>query len=361
MTRWDDELVQHGFFNRVAQLAPGLVFYFGSSAVPAITGAVEKIIHNVSLAYLALMAMLAVGALLSAANSIYEQRPGARNRPIKGYLQVARIVIYIIGAIIIVATLMERSPLLLLSGFGAMTAVLILVFQDTLLSLVASIQISGNNMVRVGDWIEMPGYDADGDVVDIALHTVKVQNWDKTITTIPTHKLITESFRNWRGMQQSGGRRIKRSICLDIGTVRFLTPTETSNFQRFGLLRDYVDRKEQQLDRHNQSLEAIDSDVVNARRLTNLGTFRAYVYAYLRNHAEIHQGMTILVRQLAPGPDGLPLEVYAFTATTDWNEYERIQADIFDHILAIAPQFGLKIFQRPSGDDLRSLAGTADL
>jgi miniconductance mechanosensitive channel len=240
-----------------------------------------------------------------------------------------------------------------------MAAVLMLIFQDTLLSLVASVQISSNDMVRVGDWIEMPQLNADGDVIDIALHTVKVQNWDKTITTIPTKRMITESFKNWRGMNDAGGRRIQRALLIDQNSVRFFSPAERERLHRFALLRDYLDDKEREIGEWNARLEAQGRDPVNARRLTNLGTFRIYVDSYLRNHPGIHQGMTTLVRQRNPGPTGLPLEIWCFTNTTVWGEYEAIQSDIFDHLLAIIPEFGLRIFQTPGGADIRGLGDAA--
>ena len=316
---------------------------YGAQWVPGIPDGMLQVIENIALAYMALMIMLAVGALMDAANDIYEQYPIAKDRPIKGYLQVTKIILYCIGAILVVAALLDRSPLLLLSGFGAMTAVLMLVFRDTILSLVASIQLIGNDMVRVGDWIEMPECNADGDVIDVALHTVKVQNWDKTITTIPTHKLITASFRNWRGMSESGGRRIKRSLLLDQNSIRFLTDEETAKFNRFALLKNYIETKQQELSTVNAALNSGEATNVNQRRLTNIGTFRAYIVNYLRNRSDINESMTFLVRQLPPGADGLPIEIYIFTKTTAWVAYESIQADIFDHLLAIIPEFGLRV------------------
>ncbi|MCH8221760.1 MAG: mechanosensitive ion channel, partial [Proteobacteria bacterium] len=272
-----------------------------------------------------------------------------------GYVQIAKIILYCIGAILVISTLLDRSPLLLLGSFGALTAVLMLVFRDTILSLVASVQLIGNDMVRVGDWIEMPGCSADGDVIDVALHTVKVQNWDKTITTIPTHKLISESFRNWRGMSESGGRRIKRSLLLDQNSIRFLTDEETAKFERFALLENYITTKRQELSTDNTDLSGDEAAAVNLRRLTNIGTFRAYIVSYLRGRADISDTMTFLVRQLPPGADGLPIEIYIFTNTTEWVSYEAIQADIFDHLLAIIPEFGLRVYQKPSGMDVRAL------
>ena len=237
-----------------------------------------------------------------------------------------------------------------------MTAVLLLVFKDTILSLVASVQLTAQDMVRVGDWIEMPQFGADGDVVDVQLHTVKVQNWDKTITTIPTHRLITDSFKNWRGMSQSGTRRIKRAVHIDLSSVRFHSADEVSYFERFALLKDYIANKQRELDEYNAGLATAVDDAVNQRRLTNIGTFRAYTLNYLRNHPKIHPDATLIVRQLAPGPEGVPLEIYCFTNTTAWSEYEDIQSDIFDHLLAIVPEFGLRLYQKPAGSDLAGFA-----
>ena len=354
--KWDDILLQFKVLTRAVRAVPGLVFYFGVPFLPGLDETLSTLIRNVALAYVTLMMTLALSALLSAVNAIYSQYPIAKERPIKGFVQIAKIVVYILGGVVAVATLMDRSPVVLLTGFGAMTAVLMLVFRDTILSLVASVQLSSLDMVRVGDWIEMPQLNADGDVVDVALHTVKVQNWDKTITTIPTHKLITESFKNWRGMSESGGRRIKRSIKIDVDSVRFLTEDEVDRFRQFKLLRAYVDRKQAELAEYNQALG--DTANVNLRRLTNIGTFRAYLYDYLKNHPQINHNMTLLVRQLQPSEAGIPIEIYCFTASTAWSVYESVQADIFDHILAQCPEFGLRVYQAPSGADLRALRRT---
>jgi miniconductance mechanosensitive channel len=289
---------------------------------------------------------------------VYEKREVARSRPIKGYVQLAQIVLSVIGIILIIAMLIDRSPLLLLSGLGAMTAVLLLVFKDTVLSFVASLQLIGQDMVRVGDWIEMPQAGADGDVIDVALHMVTVQNWDKTITRVPTYRLISESFKNWRGMNESGGRRIKRSIVLDLTSIRFLDDDTIEHLRGFSLLHDYIVSKQAALIEANAHVA--DGLVVNRRRLTNIGCFRAYVLAYLQHHAGVHQGMTILVNQLDPGPQGLPLQLYCFTSTVDWIAHENIKGDIFDHLLAILPEFGLTAFQQPAGADFRALLAPSD-
>jgi len=351
---WDDAFTQHGLFVRLARIPAALVVYYGLGVGFDLPEPIVTVARNVAMAYIVLMISLAASSLLSAANAIYEQHPIAKDRPLKGFVQLGKIALFIISGVLIVAILIERSPVLLLSGLGAMTAVTMLIFKDTILSLVASVQLASLDMVRVGDWIEMPSCGADGDVVDIALHTIKVQNWDKTITTIPTHKLIANSFKNWRGMSMSGGRRIKRALFIDVSSIRFLGDEEVEQFKRFALLRDYIVEKEAELARYNDSVGKTSNE--NLRRLTNIGTFRAYVLNYLRSHAKIHTGFTLLVRQLQPGPQGLPLEIYAFTSDTDWGIYEDVQSDIFDHLLAIVPNFGLRVFQEPSGEDISAIA-----
>ncbi len=342
----------------LATIIPLLIVSRGIRMVPHLLEEVVTVTTNVMQALMILSVAMAVRWGLNYANELYERRLEARSVPIKGYVQVLKIIVFCAAAILMIAVLIEQSPLLLLSGLGAMAAVLLLVFKDTILSLVASIQLTSNDMLRVGDWIEMPSMGADGDVVDIALHTIKVQNFDKTITTIPTHNLISDAFRNWRGMSESGGRRIKRALMLDQNSVRFLTEDEVASMKRFRLLDGYIARKQEEIAAWNAHELSSDSDAINARRITNIGTFRAYVIAYLKSHPKIaSDGFTLLVRQLEPGPQGLPLEIYCFTDTVKWGEYEAIQADIFDHMLAILPEFGLRIFQEPSGLDLTGLSG----
>ncbi len=337
------------------RVVPAIIIHQGISSVPHLAPGVVTLIQNVAGAFMIVAVAIGIGAGLDMANAIYARSPRAHRRSIKGYLQVLKIVIYAIATILVIAALIDRSPLLLLSGLGALAAVLMLVFKDTILSLVASVQLNSNDMLRVGDWIEMPQVNADGDVIDIALHTVKVQNWDKTITTIPTWRLISESYRNWRGMQESGGRRIKRALLIDQTSARFLTEDERDRMRRFLLIDDYLADKSAEMADWNAKLVAAGRDPVNMRRSTNIGAFRAYVQNYLENHSGIRQDMTLLVRQLQPTETGLPLEIYAFTATTAWAEYEAIQGDIFDHLLAILPEFGLRLFQSPSGADFSQL------
>jgi miniconductance mechanosensitive channel len=356
--QWDDRLVDAKLFTRLAYLAPALVMVYGADWIPDLNETVSILIRRLSAAAIALVIALSISSFLNAVGEIYSGLSAYRSRPIKGYLQLVKLAIGIVAVVVIITTLFDKSPLIFLSGLGAMTAVLLLVFKDTILSLVASVQLTGNDMIRVGDWIEMPKYGADGDVVDIALHTVKVQNWNKTITTIPTHRLIEDSFKNWRGMTLAGGRRIKRSIFIDANTIRFLEPNEIEAFEKYTLLRDYIDQKRRDIETYNAS--GRDRTInANIRRLTNVGTFRAYIYSYLKNHPQIHRNLTLLVRQLDPTPQGLPIEIYCFTTTTDWNAYEDIQSDMIDHLFAVAPDFGLHTFQNPSGQDFKRLVGTS--
>ncbi len=352
---WDDALVEHKVFARLAQIIPAIIVSGGIELVPDLREADVAVVRNLAGAYMILVIILTLTATLSAANHVYESRPMARHRPIKGFVQLAQLAIYILGAILVIAALIDRSPVILLSGLGAMTAVLLIVFRDTLLSLVASLQLTGQDMIRVGDWLEVPQFGADGDVIDVALYTVTVQNWDKTITKVPTHRLISGSFKNWRGMSESGGRRIKRSINVDFNSIRFLTDEEVHRFKNFALLQGYINAKEAELNAYNKALDAPGESGVNLRRLTNIGTFRAYIYNYLKHHPKIHDRMTLIVRQLQPGTEGLPIEIYCFSNDIDWAAYEGIQADIFDHIGAIAPEFGLRLYQRLAGADLAGL------
>lgn len=339
--------------SRVAQVVPALILSAGIAYVPDLPETVITVIRNVAIAYIALTIARAFSAAMASVNEIYMRRPDSHLKPIKGYLQIAQIIIYLIAAILIIAALIDKSPVILLSGIGAMGAVTLLVFQDTILSFVASIQLSSNDMIRVGDWIEMPQLNADGDVIDMALHTVRVQNWDKTITTIPTKRLITESFKNWRGMQEAGGRRIKRSLFIDQTSIDFINAEQLQGLSKLSLLKDYLNTKQAEIDDWNRDLVSQGKDPMNSRQMTNIGTFRAYVKNYLMHHPNVHQGMTLMVRQLSPTPQGLPLEIYCFTNDIRWEYYEGIQSDIFDHLYAILPRFGLGVFQEPSGGDIR--------
>lgn len=348
-----EQFQRFGFIARLANIIPALVIIVGIRFVPGLPEAITVVTLNIASALIVLSLAMAFSNLLDMANEVYQRRPDAAARPIKGYLQVLKIVVYAVAALLMIATMLDRSPLILLSGLGALAAVLMLIFQDTILSLVASVQIASNDIVRLGDWVEMPQLNADGDVVDIALHTVKIQNWDRTITTVPTKRFISDSFKNWRGMQESGGRRVKRAIYLDQTSVRFLSTDEIKHLSELYLLSAYLESKQQEIAVWNSNLAERSQQPANTRRITNLGTFRAYVENYLRNHPRVHQGMTLIVRHLSPTPQGLPLEVYCFTNTVEWAAYEGIQSDIFDHLLSILPEFDLRIFQEPSGADMQ--------
>lgn len=314
-----------------------------------------EIIAKLTAVFTIIMVVMGVSQVTKIINNIYNKKEVSRERPIKGYLQTVEIVAYLLGIIFIIASLAERSPLILLSGLGAATAILLLVFRDSILSLVAGMQLTMNGSIRVGDWIEMPQFNADGEVLEIALHNVKVQNWDKTITMIPAHKFLENSFKNWRGMQESGGRRIKRSIHLDLTSIRFLTQEDIHKFMQIALLKDYLLQKQIELSEANSIVNSGLEGGVNFRRLTNVGTFRAYVKEYLKRHPKINQNMTIMVRQMSPEAEGLPLEIYVFASDTRWVIYEDIQADIFDHLLSALPEFGLRMYQHPAGSDVRAI------
>ncbi len=363
---WDDHIVERKVFRRLAHVVPAVVVYLGIGSALGVTpasveadpGAVSAILwtfaRRLAAAYLVLAVVRAFKGFLDATNDIYsETYAEAKSRPIKGYLQVVSLVAHLAAGVVIVAVLAGLSPLFFLSGLGALAAVLMLVFRDTILSLVASVQMASNDMIRIGDWVSVPQANCDGEVIDIALHTVKVQNWDKTISTIPTHRFITESFKNWRGMSESGGRRIKRSLRIDMGSVRFLSDEEIGELSRREVLRDYMRERREEIDRYNAAKVASgDPSVVpEIRRLTNLGTFRAYVQRYLETHPQTHKEMTLLVRQLEPGPQGVPIEMYCFSNDTAWANYEGFQADVFDHLISILPEFGLRAFQAPTGKD----------
>ncbi len=358
--------------SRLANIIPAVVLAAGASMIPGIHALTATLIRNLSSAFIVLAFSLALSRALDLLDLFYRKRPDAAERPIKGYLQLIKICVWTGAVFLMIAMLINRSPLILFSGLGAMAAVLILIFQDTILSVVAAMQISSNDMVRIGDWIEMPSQNADGCVTEIALHTIKVQNWDKTISTLPIRKLITDSFKNWRGMYESGGRRIKRSLYIDQRSVRFLEESEIRKLEEFVLLNSYLEGKRRELAEWNARLAAEGAKPINGRRITNLGSFRAYVEQYLRNNHRINQDMLLLVRQLPPGVTGIPLEIYCFTRDVQWIAHEETQSDIFDHLLAILPVFGLRVFQQcsdtsgmvplppPSGSDWREFLHPED-
>ena len=354
-TQWDDVILRKKVFNRLAHLAPAIVIYM-SIAIP-FTG-YEWIITLISgfvLIYMIIMGILALDAFLNASLAIYTTYEVSNRIPIKGFIQVFKLIIYFTSGIFIISILLNKTPIYLFSSLGALTAVLMFIFKDAILGFVAGIQLSANRMVANGDWIAMPKYGADGEIIEIALTTVKVQNWDKTITTIPTYALITDSFKNWRGMEESGGRRIKRSISLDMNTIHFCTEDMLDRFSKIQYISDYIEKKKIEVQENNTLKQVDNSSLVNGRRMTNIGTFRAYVEAYLSNHPMINMEMTFLVRQLAPTEHGLPIEIYVFSKDQEWANYESIQANIFDHILAVVPEFDLRVFQDPSGMDFKKL------
>ena len=356
-TQWDDIILQAKVFDRLAYLAPGLIVYVGASYMFPDQISLERFTQRVALAFMILIGSVVADALVDGFVKIYRIFDSARQRPIRSFGQLLKIVIYLVSAILILAVLLDRDPWNFIASLGFMTGLVMLVFKDAILGFVGSIQLTANKMVRVGDWIEMPAYGADGDVIEISLSTVKVQNWDKTVSTIPTYALVTNSFKNWRGMSESGGRRIKRSVHIDMNSVRFCDDEMIERFGEFELVRDYVEERRKEVEEFNREKSVDTSVMVNGRRLTNLGTFRRYVLAYLKNHDKIHAKMTLLVRQLQPTQHGIPIEIYCFSNDQAWANYESIQADIFDHILAVIPEFGLRVFQSPSGGDVQSVVG----
>ncbi len=346
-----DIMSQHSVIRRIANIVPAIVIMNGIVTVPHLSAKMVSFVQMAAQAFIFLTIALAIGELLNIFNLVYQRNPKSRNKPIKGYLQLIKLIIFIVCGLMILGTFLKKDVFTLLAGFGAMAAVLMLVFQNTILSLVASVQISSYDMVRIGDWIEMPSLNADGDVIDMSLHTITVQNFDKTFTTIPTNKLVTDTFKNWRGMSQAGVRRIKRSLYIDQSSVHFMSEAEQSKLKEFLLLDQYLDHKSTELIQFNQKLS--NTSPCNQRRLTNIGTFRAYVELYLNQHPNISKHQSLIVRQLQPTEKGLPLEIYAFSNQIAWKDYEAIQSDIFDHLIAILPEFGLKIYQAPSGYDMQ--------
>ena len=307
-------------------------------------------------AYLIIAGLVIVLAMLKVFEYVVAKSPVFADKPVASYFQLARIILYVTSGVLVFSVLLGKSPLYFLSAFGAISAIILLIFKDTILGLVASVQISSNDMVRVGDWVEMPKFNADGDVVAINLNTVKVQNFDKTITSIPTYYFITDSFKNWRGMQESGGRRIKRSLYINVRTIKFVDPETRERYKKYQLITDYVTQRQQQIEAFNKDRQIDTSELINGRRMTNIGVFRHYVEHYLRSLSTIRDDLTLLVRHLPVQDRGLPIEVYCFTNTTKWAEYESIQADIFDHLLAAAEYFDLEIYQQPSGSDFVGFA-----
>lgn len=348
--QWDNILLEKKVFHKLSHIVPAVIIYYFASAF-----SFQHLIEKVAITYIIIVGLSLINSVLNAIQDIYQSFEISKTQPIKGYIQVVKIIVVVLGVILVIANLIGENPLIILSGLGALSAVLLLVFRDSLLGLVAGIQLTSNDMVRVGDWIEMPKYGADGDVIDLSLNTVKVQNFDKTITTIPSYALISDSFKNWRGMQATGGRRIKRSLFIDTTSISFCSDEMLEEYRNIHYLTDYIDTRQREIEAYNTKNEINTSNQVNGRALTNIGVFRMYISNYLKNHPGIHQEMTIMVRQLAPNEYGLPIEIYAFSNDVNWAVYESIQADIFDHLFAVAPQFGLRLFQNPTGNDFKAM------
>ncbi len=319
--------------------------------VPEATGWFEKLMGIL----LVLLVVSILNSVFKSLTELVKEKPGFRDKPMDSYLQVVNIILIFVAGILIFSQLTGKSVWAFFTAMGALSAILLLVFKDTIMGFVASIQVTTNDMVRIGDWIEMPKYGADGDVVAITLNTVKIRNWDKTITTIPTYALISDSFKNWRGMQESGGRRMKRSIYLKISSVRFLEDEDIERYKKISLVREYLTERKAEIDAFNQSAGADKSVLINGRNFTNIGVFRQYIMAYLKNAPGVNRDMIMMVRQLAPTETGLPMEIYAFTDTVAWVKHEGVMADIFDHIMVAATYFDLEIFEAPSGGDLRNM------
>ncbi|MDN4502360.1 mechanosensitive ion channel [Alteromonadaceae bacterium BrNp21-10] len=343
---WDDELHRHGFFRRLSHIAPAILLYLVTPLFLHEAHPLLIIIVKLSLIYLLFSLFFAANSVLDTASGIYNASPLARKAPITGFIQVVKLLLTIVAILLIISNLLDKSPLLLLSGLGAVTAVMLLVFKDAILGFVAGIQIAANRMVTNGDWIEMSKYGADGTVLEVGLTTVKVQNWDNTITTIPTYALITESIRNWRGMEESPGRRFKRSIYIDVHSIKFCDKDMLDKFKEIRYIKAYVQKKVDELAKFHQDNDITEADLLNARRMTNIGTFRAYMVEYLRQHPKINKDLTLMVRQLAPTELGVPLEIYCFSSEKSWVAYEGIQSDLFDHFLAMLPLFELRAYQR---------------
>jgi miniconductance mechanosensitive channel len=355
--KWDDAFIRNHFFKRLAILAPIFLIYATADIAFTDFSGTAEILKRAALIFFVLAGVRVLATALSSCQDIYNSSDLASDWPIRSYLDAIKIILYILAVIFIISIVTDKSPWGIISVFGGLTAVLLLIFKDTILGFVANLQLTANDMVRVGDWIEMPKHGADGDVIDISLHTVKIQNWDKTITTIPTYHMVNNAFKNWRGMSESGGRRIKRPLYIDTNSIRFYPDEMLEELKKYTLLEEYLREKEKEIAEFNK-IHQPDPEKIGGRRQTNIGVFRAYIKAYLRNNPNINQELTFLVRHLAPTAQGLPIEIYVFSADKVWANYEGIQADIFDHLLAIAPEFGLRIFQYPSGNDFQAPAAS---
>jgi miniconductance mechanosensitive channel len=349
--KWDDILLDSKAFHRAALVVPGIIIYIFAGFYNDF----QSIIQKLAIAYILIVISLVIKSLLDALDGIYRQHPVSKERPIKGLLQIIEIAIYIIIGITVISNIINQNPIYMLSGIGAVTAVVSLIFKDIIIGFVSGIQLTWNDMLRIGDWVEMPKYGADGDVIDITLNTVKIQNFDKTISTIPTQAFVTDSFKNWRGMKNFGARRIKRSVFIDMYSVKICTDEMIERFKKIEYLSDYINEKSKEIQSFNKDNNINTALPINGRQLTNLGVFRIYILNYIKNNIKIYKGTLPMVRQLAPGENGIPIEIYAFVSTTEWANYENVQADIFDHILAVMDYFELKVFQNPTGYDIKQL------
>ena len=355
--QWDDLIVERKIIDKLMHLIPAILVYImlplalPRTEMPTLLGILQMICSI----YIVAVILRFINAALNLLLEIYNRKEAFKNKPLKGFVQIIQVLVFFVGFIIIISILIGKSPATLFAGLGASAAILMLVFKDTILGFVAGIQLSANDMLRPGDWITMTKYGADGTVIEVTLNSIKVRNFDNTITMIPPYALVSDSFQNWRGMQESGGRRVKRSINIDMNSVRFCTPEMLEKFRKIALLTEYVDTKQQELETYNKEHNIDGSILVNGRRQTNLGVFRAYLVNYLKSNPDVNKDLTCMVRQLQPTEKGIPMELYFFAATTVWIPYEGIQADVFDHILAILPEFGLQVFQEVSGSDLRHL------
>ena len=352
-TKWDDIILDRKVFAKLSHLAPGIVIYTLAGVTFAWSPELAKFVVGCSQVYMIFVGFFVASALLDAVVEIYRTYEVSRSIPIKSFVQVTKLIVLFVTGIVVISMIMDKSPSKLLTGLGAMTAILLLIFKDSILGLVAGIQLAANGMVARGDWIEMPKHGTDGEVLDVTLATVKVQNWDKTISTIPTYALISQSFKNWRGMSESQGRRIKRSLNIDVNSVRFCDDEMIQRYSKIQYISEYLEKKRQEISDHNRAKNISPSSLLNGRRITNLGTFRSYAEAYLRNHPMINQDLTLIVRQLAPGEHGIPIEIYCFSSDKRWAQYEDIQSDIFDHMIASVKEFDLRIFQEATGADMR--------
>jgi miniconductance mechanosensitive channel len=355
-----DSQVLHSILeNKVAHyvsiLVPVMVFYEGISIVFEDFPALSALLITLCDIYFVLTIIWIAVVLTKVGADLIKTKPAFRDKPIDSYVQVMRILLYIVGVVALFSNLTGKSPVAFFTAMGAISAVLLLMFKDVIMGMVASIQITTNDMLRIGDWITMPKYGADGDVLAINLTTVKVQNFDKTITTIPTYALISDSFQNWRGMRQSGGRRIKRALMIKQSSIRFIKEDELEYFRQIELVTSYIDHRQKDINKHNARNKVNKACLINGRNLTNAGLFRKYIEVYLQRNTGTNKNMHIMVRQLAPSEHGLPIEIYTFSNSVVWNEYEHIMADIFDHVIAAAPFFKLQIFELEGAGDTKRI------